>query len=252
VIRWCSYCQRFLGEVPPLDSYDLTHGICRVCRERETFHDQEALERLDPVKRFFAEIKVLALSGAPFAPRDLLEQSRRLGIAPLDFLMGILQPLLYEIGERWARGEVTVVTEHRFTALTAAFIQLAEIGLQAPPASDARVVLLSAHENYHTLGIQIASAYLHLSGVACEAIYPSLPLAEAIALVRRRRPLVLGFSVAAPAQMQYVHDIVREVPSHGVRLPRILVGGSLVRTGRLPDPGWPIEVVQDLRDLRFD
>jgi hypothetical protein len=31
MIRWCSYCQAFIGEAPPFDSIVVTHGICRAC-----------------------------------------------------------------------------------------------------------------------------------------------------------------------------------------------------------------------------
>ena len=31
MLNWCSYCQRFQGEVSPYDNLAITHGICATC-----------------------------------------------------------------------------------------------------------------------------------------------------------------------------------------------------------------------------
>jgi hypothetical protein len=41
----------------------------------------------------------------------------------------------------------------------------------------------------------------------------------------------VGFSVALPTQMRYVHEVVAELRDAGEQLPRILVGGPIARTG---------------------
>jgi len=163
--------------------------------------------------------------------------------------MGILQPLLYEIGDRWARGEVTVATEHRVSAVVAAFIQLTAVGGASPKSQRPDVVLLSARDNYHTLGLQIAHTFLLLSGVACEAHHPALPLTEAVELLRARQPRFAGFSVALLPQMQFVREMSSELRRTMDQPPRILVGGPLVRSGLRPHPSLGIEVVRDLRSL---
>jgi methanogenic corrinoid protein MtbC1 len=249
MIRWCSYCQKYAGEVPPIESYEITHGICSPCVANHVFDDEDASARLEPIRQFFARLWPQALSGAELDPRALLAQSHAIGIASLDLMMGMLQPLLYDIGERWARGEVTVETEHRISNLTAQLIHFASAEWPAHGRERSQVILLSAQDNYHTLGIQIARAHWVLAGVPCDAIFPALPLAETVALLRRRRPLVVGFSVALPTQMRYVHEVVAELRDAGEQLPRILVGGPIARTGLRPDPGFPIEIVRDLSGL---
>jgi hypothetical protein len=31
MLKWCSYCQQFLGEVPDYDNFAVSHGICPGC-----------------------------------------------------------------------------------------------------------------------------------------------------------------------------------------------------------------------------
>ena len=240
-----------MGESAPHDNYDISHGICPSCTAKGAFTDDSGADRLSPLRSFFIELRELAVSGAAIDARTLISQARGLGVAPIDFLMGIFQPLLYEIGELWARGQVTVATEHRFSALTAAFIQLTDVDGPSSGECQPDVVLLSAQDNYHTLGLQIAHAFLQLSGVACEASYPALPLTEAVELLCRRRPRFVGFSVALLPQMQFVREVSQELRRNLDHAPRILVGGPIVRTGLRPHPSLGIEVVRDLRRLDF-
>jgi len=48
----------------------------------------------------------------------------------IDLLIGIIAPLLYQIGEDWKHGAVTVAQEHRFTAFCEKVLEL--IGEVAP------------------------------------------------------------------------------------------------------------------------
>ena len=34
MIRWCSWCDKKLGEIEPLEDKRITHGICKECRDK--------------------------------------------------------------------------------------------------------------------------------------------------------------------------------------------------------------------------
>jgi hypothetical protein len=38
MVTVCAWCQKYMGSREPLDSHELTHGICDDCREREHLH----------------------------------------------------------------------------------------------------------------------------------------------------------------------------------------------------------------------
>jgi hypothetical protein len=31
MLKWCSYCQQFLGEIPDYEKLTITHGVCAAC-----------------------------------------------------------------------------------------------------------------------------------------------------------------------------------------------------------------------------
>ena len=69
------------------------------------------------IKAFFRSMQKIARSDGQPDMDEILKESRRLHIPPMDLMLGILQPLLVEMGELWVSGEITVATEHRFSEL---------------------------------------------------------------------------------------------------------------------------------------
>ena len=49
MIRWCSYCQCFLGEVAPYDDPRFTHSICGPCVARLE-RDESLLTETEPAR----------------------------------------------------------------------------------------------------------------------------------------------------------------------------------------------------------
>src|SRR4051812_46433697 len=115
MFRWCAYCCRFLGERAPFEDFTPTHGLCGECETRGTMTDSAAIARVRPIlalhDRLLAE--AARTDGGETPAEEVLEEGRRLGIRPLDLLMGVIQPLLYEIGRRWEDGKIERSVEAR-------------------------------------------------------------------------------------------------------------------------------------------
>jgi len=251
VIKWCAYCLHYICECEPYHEFDITHGVCRDCIPRLltlTEADQEALK---PLKAFFHALQKGVHEDQVADVTAVLEDSRRLGIRPIDLMMGLLQPMLTEIGELWSRGEVTVALEHRFSAmarsLTAHF--RSQLQVEAPAATPA-LLLFSASDNLHNLGLEMAEFFFAISGIPALVTYSPLPADEVLDLIRQYAPVTVGFSVALPGQMKLVTDLVaaaRKLP----RPPRhFVVGGPAVRGGLALDPAWGIQACRDLAEVQ--
>ena len=157
MIRWCAYCQQFLAEEEPLDCYQISYGVCPACKPKiQTFSETDH-EHLEAIVAFYIRLEECALAGTNLEVSSLLAEGGNLGIRPLDLLMGMAQPLLAKIGDLWAANQVSVHTEHRFSALVADLatqVRVASRGeiLRAAP----ELLLITAEENFHTLGVQMA------------------------------------------------------------------------------------------------
>jgi methanogenic corrinoid protein MtbC1 len=234
MIRWCAYCQSYMGEAEPLDRYAMTHGICKKCGDSDVVENPVSAQRLQPLVEFFSSLREKARAGLVASTADLPRAAFRLGIQPQDLLIGMVQPALYEIGELWARGEVTIAAEHKFSAFAdslvgALYAHYPELDLRRQaPSPD--ILLVNAEGNYHTLGIKFLETSLLAAGLKTYTVLPGLPSGEIMALVKALKPGTVGLSVSMQSQgpaAAAVAQSLLELPLPD--RPGLLVGGLPVK-----------------------
>ena len=251
MIRWCSYCQKYVGEVPPLQDYSMTHTICDECTVSVDAREDANIQAMRQIASFYQRLQDASDAGDTLRASALVDEGLGLGLRIGDLAWGMLQPLLYRLGERWAAGELSVANDHAFSAMAMSAVELLfakDARLQSRRQHHApEILLVMAEENYHTLGLCMAELGLCLQGHTTMAVMPGLPAKEIAALVRSLKPKVLGMSVALAPQMSSVREV------HGMLQgmqredrPRLAIGGSALRLGlEVPDE-WGIQVVTDL------
>ncbi len=242
MIRWCSYCQEFVGETAPFDDFSLTHGICPGCASRGFAALAGLVERGTQIAEFYASLRKQAATGELLdVDQTIHEAEVDLGIRSFDLFVGMIQPLLYEVGKLWAEGKVTVAIEHQFTAFAEGILEqmskrmATKTGLEAP--THAGVLLVCAGGNYHTVGVRALNLALRDAGIASRALFPGLPPRDIVDAVRRFRPRALGVSVSLPTQVpevQLVLELLRQEPI--IRPELIVVGGVASKS-----PDWTLD-----------
>jgi methanogenic corrinoid protein MtbC1 len=230
VIRWCCYCQDFIGECAPYDDVSVTHGICEPCRER--------LVRGDPLKEQTASVRALsnklfesARQGDHAACAATLAEAKTVGMDGVSILVGLVQPALYRAGLQWQGGQMSVAEEHRVTSWCERMFALLAPAPMRPPPVD--LLILQAPGNAHTLGPRFAREVLSAWGLSVEVVVPELPLDEAVALVRQWRPRVVGLSCALASQVPVATAYITQLrarlwPAIGMRY---LLSGFAFRLG---------------------
>lgn len=253
MIEWCSYCQRYQGESPPFDDYAVTHEICDSCKERELFLDPAAVVEARQLAGFFERLRMAALSGTARADL-LLAEAEHIGIRPLDFLVGMLQPVLNELGELWANRGLSVAIEHEFSLMAESVAVLVRQKLVASmppgPSSSPEFLLVGADGNYHTLGLRIVEAELLSRGYSTHVSIPGLPAPEVVSLVQSLKPKVVGVSAcleADLASLRAIRTLLDELEP--CERPRLVVGGQVIRRGHALDPALGFEACLDVRQL---
>jgi methanogenic corrinoid protein MtbC1 len=252
MIRWCAYCQRYQGEVEPYDDYSVTHTICEVCEARSAYLSKEP-PSLESIRLFLGRLARLGTGPGPTAA-ELVAQGAALGLDPDDLLLGVVQPVLHRIGERWARKEATIAEEHRVTALCSALIErVAEADPDVAALRQAQrpeVLLVVAEGNHHTLGVQILEALLIRSRISTFTLYPGLPADETVELARSLSPRVVAISAALPEQLEPALRVANHLAdSPPSERPRVVVGGLALRDDRALPAGAPLIPCRDPRAL---
>lgn len=246
MIRWCSFCQRYLGEATPFDHYDITHGMCQGCAA--AFSGGHDFSRAGRLAAFYDKLRVAGRDSKIPPASAVLDEGIALGLRPIDLLMGLVQPALYQVGEGWAAGQVTVAGEHAFTAMVSALLTLVMYkypeALAHRQSQRPRVLLVAAEGNYHTLGVQLVELILILEGIPTFTVHPGIGAAEVVQLWRTTRAPLVGFSIAQPEQLKGVQDAVAAIAADAAP-PRFVLGGFPIRSGLQVRRDLPIETLHD-------
>ena len=238
MLIWCSYCQQFLGEEPPYEQFTITHGVCRACEAGAltlTESDVEQALRLRGIQEQLAEA---GRHGDLRAAEQIIEDAGTHNVGGADILLGVIAPMLYQIGEDWRRGIVTVAQEHRFTALCEAVYKLvaaklvSRMAAGAAQAEPGAVLLMNAPGNCHTLAVRILALWLARQGVPARVVDGSPDIEDLIVLVGRIQPAIVLLSIALAEQADGVIAIAARIGALPERVrPKVLVGGYAVKLG---------------------
>ena len=149
--------------------------------------DSELEELLALVKQHDADGYVCAL------------QQRLARVGLQCFVLDVVAPLTYRVGEAWEAGRFEIFEEHLFTELTKRVLRQAIAalprGLGAP-----RVLLTSVPDEQHILGLLMIEALLSLEGAQCIPLGTQVPILEISRAAKAHRAdiVALSFSVAFP------------------------------------------------------
>jgi methanogenic corrinoid protein MtbC1 len=249
MIRWCMYCQAFIGERAPYDDTGFSHGICAACDAR--------VERDEPVKRDTELVRTLmnqllmsARAGDERGCEAFIEAAVAAGVPPGSLCVGLLQPALYQVGLDWQGARMSVAAEHRFTAwCERVFAMLPSL---APPQPPLDLLILSAPGNAHVFGPRVAGRVLAERGYSVAAIVPALPFEEVRELAKSLRPRVIGFSCAVPSQIAVATEWIARLRAsfEPDRRCRYIVSGFALRmSSSLPTLPDGVEALVDLEDF---
>ena len=250
MIRWCSYCQSYMGESAPLEDYSLTHAICQTCLDQGHADDETHVAVMQAVGGYYQRLREAVDTGMPLQASALVREGLDLGLKESDLAWGVLQPLLRRAGVRWASGNLSVAREHLFSSTAMNMIDL--LFSDMPALRERRqsqhpdILLVMAEDNFHSLGLRMAELGFCLTGYTTFTVMPGLPAKEVAALSESLQPRVLGISVALAPQMRSVREtrgMIAKLPA--ARRPKLVVGGSAVRLGLAVPEAWGIEVVED-------
>lgn len=229
MIRWCSYCQKFLGEKEPFTDLSISHGICTSCKTDKCFEKAHGFEHIETIKAYADRLYQAGRTGDTHAADSLVREGLKMGFRPVDLMVGFVAPLLYHVGSQWEKGLFSVAQEHQFTSLCERMTEI--IRSQHHPQERAlpRALLANLNGNYHTLGIRIVSQVLHSIGIPNQVLYPGLPAQDIVELVEMMNPQYLVLSLSMPEQLNALIELHEKLEKSDCKNLSILAGGYPVK-----------------------
>lgn len=163
------------------------------------------------------------------------------------FVLDFMQHANAIVGDAWMRGIIEVHEEHLYTEQLQTLIRAAISGLQ-PANSLPHIMLTTAPDENHTLGILMVEAMLRLDNVSAHSFGAQMPARDIVQAAQKHRMNIIALSFSASYPASKAVEFVEELR---FRLPLsvdIWAGGNSLRSTRRHVDG--VEVFQDLAGIQ--
>jgi methanogenic corrinoid protein MtbC1 len=182
--------------------------------------------------------------------RRVVTEAVAAGVPIPDVYLDVLRPALYEIGHRWATGELNVAEEHYATAVTQQLLDELSARMRMPPSDGRLAVVSGTPGELHALGPRMVADFLEADGWEVLQLGASTPAEDLAMLVDSERPDVVALSTTTagslPGIVAALERLRRLEPT-----PLLVVGGQFwtAETSQAAHELGAHLVVRDLRDL---
>jgi methanogenic corrinoid protein MtbC1 len=167
-----------------------------------------------------------------------------------DVYLDVLAPALYEIGHRWAVGELNVAEEHYATALTQRVLDELSARMRMPPLDGRLAVVSGTPGELHALGPRMVADFLEADGWEVLQLGPATPAADLAALVAAERPDVVALSTATAGSLPGIVEVLAALGELHPRPLRVVGGQFWTAETSLAAPSLGADLaVRDLRAL---
>lgn len=143
---------------------------------------------------------------------------------------GLVQRSLYEVGECWEQGKISVATEHAATAISESLLNLTYPRLFAQPRKGRSAVVTCVANEYHQIGGKMVADLFELHGWRGYFHGANTPVRDLVALIAEKRPDVVALSLASLIGLDALVGAATEIRAAFPDVP-MLVGGQAFRWG---------------------
>jgi methanogenic corrinoid protein MtbC1 len=166
------------------------------------------------------------LSGNRVAAQDLVFGALDRGATIRQLYLNVFQPALYDVGQMWASGRLSVAQEHLATAITQTILAgiYARVPMTAPGQQRAIVACLAG--NYHEIGPRMLADFLQMAGYDTRFLGANTPTDSLLAMIDDVKPDVVGLASTTQEQVDQVKDAIERIRGDFQSYrPTIMVGG---------------------------
>jgi methanogenic corrinoid protein MtbC1 len=160
----------------------------------------------------------------PAAARQAVDDALAAGMSVRDVYLQVLQPALYEIGDRWARRELTVADEHFASTTIQRLVAVLGEQLQRTPRDGRLAVVACSPGELHALGAQMISDFLQAEGWEVIGLGASMPSDDLLHCVEEEQPEVVALSTSMPDRLDGAAETIARLAALRPK-PFIVVGG---------------------------
>ncbi|MBY0271496.1 MAG: cobalamin-dependent protein [Burkholderiales bacterium] len=151
------------------------------------------------------------------------------GHSLIEVEMHVIQPALYQIGEKWQANQVTVAQEHMATAIVQSVMTMGLLRSPPPALISKRILLACVPGNDHAIGLRMVADAFQLGGWDVQYLGANVPTPALVAQAVEWKPDLVGLSVSFPQQLPEVKTIIEQLGARfGSARPAVIIGGLAI------------------------
>lgn len=193
-----------------------------------------AADQLDPPEELAERFLTLAVAGDLPAAQQVILEADELGMPLISIFEEIIKPALYDLGDRWQEGQLSVGQEKEISAMARDLIAELSLRHAAPRRHPHVIVAACVPGEYHELGLRMVAGVLQSLGYIVHYLGPNVDPEFLVERIRRRQPHVVLLTATRDEQLPNVERTVEAI-RHEVspdEMPAIVVGGQIVPNNR--------------------
>jgi len=179
--------------------------------------------------REMVEFEAALLAGDHRAASAVVNRCIDNGQSLVDVELHVIQPALYDIGEKWQANQVSVAQEHMGTAIVQSVMTMALLRARPPVPINKRALLACVEGNHHAIGLRMVADALQYSGWEVQNLGANMPTLSLANHAAEWKPDLVGLSVSFPQQLRVVKAIISLLDDRlGSARPAVIVGGLAI------------------------
>jgi MerR family transcriptional regulator, light-induced transcriptional regulator len=170
--------------------------------ESELYPDESTNDSIEHI------LRLLQNSDGSELEASLLQLYQQQGME--QFITDTVAPLLYIVGERWAKGSLHIFEEHLLSEVLTRFLNR-EISELQKNARKPRVLLATLPGEEHTLGLLMFAALLSSRNISVTNLGAEVPLDQLVLAVERLNADVLGITFSGAYKYENIRSNLKEL-----------------------------------------
>jgi MerR family transcriptional regulator, light-induced transcriptional regulator len=150
-----------------------------------------------------------------------------------DFYLQVIQPAMYQIGNLWEKGEISVAREHLASAIVTRVMASLYPKYIVIEQTKGQAIVTAAPNEFHEIGPRMVADLLEIDGWDVDYTGANTPPQDLLDLALEKNPFFIAISVGMPFNIDRTQELVkmiREKPQ--LKDTRIMIGGHSLKMGR--------------------
>ena len=145
-----------------------------------------------------------------------------------DFYLQVIQPAMYQVGNLWQRGEISVAQEHLASIITDRVMATTYPRVDLRKPSKGKMVIMMAPDEFHEIGARVVADFLALDGWDVNYLGVKIPLRDLLEFLTNSKPFLVTVSLAVPCSLFATQELITAIKNRlELAKTRIMVGGQL-------------------------